>query len=220
MIQKTTLQFLDDLGNNNNRQWFTEQKERYIAAKANVDAFGQAVYEEINKTDVLEKLTLYRIYKDVRFSKEKVPYNRHFGGRMVRATSYRRGGYYFHIEPGNTYFSGAFWYPNAEDLLRIRQEIAANSSDFKALINDKEFKKYFGELAGDKLKTAPKGFDKTHEAIDLLRFKQFVAMRHFTDNEVLSTNFMEEVVATYRAVRPFFDYVSVVLTTNENGEEI
>lgn len=220
MIKKTTLKFLDDVSKNNNREWFAEHKERYLAAKENIDEFGQAIFEELSKTDVLEKLKLYRIYKDVRFSKEKIPYNRHLGGRMIRATKYRRGGYYFHIEPGNTYIVGGFWRPNKDDLLRIRQEFVADAEAFRAIINDEKFRTIFGELEGEQLKTAPKDFDKEHPAIDLLRYKQFMVRRAFTDKEVLSADFVQNVVSTYEAMRPFLDYMSVVLTTDENGEEI
>lgn len=220
MIKKTTFDFLNDVSENNNREWFAEHKERYLAAKENIDEFGQAIFEELSKTDVLEKLKLYRIYKDVRFSKEKIPYNRHLGGRMIRATKYRRGGYYFHIEPGNTYIVGGFWRPNKEDLLRIRQEFAADAEAFRAIINGEKFKTTFGELEGEQLKTAPKDFDKEHPAIDLLRYKQFVVRQTFTDKEVLSADFIKNVVSTYEAMRPFLDYMSIVLTTDENGEEI
>lgn len=220
MIKETTLKFLDDVSKNNNREWFAEHKERYLAAKENIDEFGQAIFEELGKTDVLEKLKLYRIYKDVRFVKEKIPYNRHLGGRMIRATKYRRGGYYFHIEPGNTYVVGGFWRPNKEDLLRIRQEFAADAEAFREIINSEKFRITFGSLEGEQLKTAPKDFDKEHPAIDLLRYKQFMVRRAFTDKEVLSAGFVQNVVSTYEAMRPFLDYMSVVLTTDENGEEL
>lgn len=220
MIKKTTLNFLNDVGENNNREWFAEHKERYLAAKENVDEFGEIIFEKLSKTDVLEKLKLYRIYKDVRFSKEKIPYNRHLGGRMVRAMKYRRGGYYFHIEPGNTFVVGGFWRPSKEDLLRIRQEFAADANAFWKIINDEKFLQYFGGLKGEQLKTVPKGFPKDHEAIDLLRYKQFMIRHNFTDAEVDSPDFINKVVETFQAMRPFLDYMSVVLTTDENGEEV
>ncbi len=220
MIKKTTFDFLNDVRENNNREWFDEHKVRYLEAKENVADFGEAVFAELKKNDVLEKLTLYRIYKDVRFSKEKIPYNRHLGGRMVRATKYRRGGYYFHIEPGNTHVTSGFWSPSKEDLTRIRQEFAADSTAFRKIIEDKKFIKYFGNLDGEQLKTAPKGFAKEHKEIGLIRYKQFVVHHRFDDNEVLAPNFVKKVTDAYRAMRPFLDYMSVVLTTDENGEEV
>lgn len=220
MIQKSTLKFLKDVSKNNDREWFAEHKDRYVTAKEHVADFGQAVFEELGKTDVLEKLKFYQIYRDVRFSKHKTPYKRHLGGHMVRATKFRRGGYYFHIEPGDTYITGAFWQPNKEDLLRVRQEIVANDMTFRQLITNKTFRKNFGELTGEQLKTSPKGFDKEHPAIDLLRYKQFVLKRKFSDEEVLATDFVANVVNTYEAMRPFLDYMSEILTTDENGEAV
>ena len=220
MIQKPTLKFLNDVNENNNREWFAEHKERYLLAKENVADFGESVFSELGKTDVLEKLKLYRIYKDVRFSKEKIPYNRHLGGRMIRATKYRRGGYYFHIEPQNTYVVGGFWRPNKGDLLRIRQEFAADAEVLREILNDGNFRRIFKELEGEQLKTAPRDFDKEHSAIDLLRYKQFIVRRAFSDKEVLSADFVKHVVSTYETMRPFLDYMSLVLTTDENGEEV
>ena len=220
MIQKPTLKFLNDVNENNNREWFAEHKERYLLAKENVADFGESVFSELGKTDVLEKLKLYRIYKDVRFSKEKIPYNRHLGGRMIRATKYRRGGYYFHIEPQNTYVVGGFWRPNKGDLLRIRQEFAADAEVLREILNDGNFRRIFKELEGEQLKTAPRDFDKEHSAIDLLRYKQFIVRRAFSDKEVLSADFVKHVVSTYETMRPFLDYLSLVLTTDENGEEV
>jgi uncharacterized protein (TIGR02453 family) len=220
MIKKTTLNFLNDVGKNNNREWFAEHQEQYLAAKENVDEFAKTVFEELGKTDVLEKLKVYRIYKDVRFVKEKIPYNKYLGGRMIRATKYRRGGYYFHIEPGNTFVVGGFWRPDKDDLLRIRQELTADATDFRKIIEDKKFIQYFGSLNGEQLKTSPKGFDKEHPAIDLLRYKQFMVRHNFTDAEANSPDFVNKATETFQAMRPFLDYMSVVLTTDENGENL
>lgn len=220
MIKKATLNFLNDVSENNNREWFAEHKERYLAARENVAEFGEVIFEELGKTDVLEKLKLYRIYKDVRFSKEKIPYNKYLGGRMIRATKYRRGGYYFHIEPKNTFIVSGFWQPSKEDLLRTRQELAADATAFRKIIESKDFIKYFGSLNGEQLKTAPKGFDKEHEAIDLLRYKQFMIRHNFTDEEVISSDFTNKTVEVFQTMRPFLDYMSVVLTTDENGVKV
>ena len=174
----------------------------------------------MSKADNIEKQKLHRIYRDVRFSKDKTPYKPALSGSMSRATKWLRGGYYFHIEPENTFVGGGFWGPNSADLARIRQEIAAYDEPLRAIIADDDFKKYFGSLVGDKVKTAPKGYSKTHPAIDLLRHKQFLVMRKFTDQEALKHNFLTEVVNTFMAMRPFFDYMSEVVTTDENGVPI
>jgi uncharacterized protein (TIGR02453 family) len=131
-----------------------------------------------------------------------------------------RGGYYIHLEPGNSFVGGGFWAPDAKDLLRIRKEFETSTKEIDKITSDKTFVKYFGELKGDAVKTAPRGFDKNHPAIELIRKKQFVVMRKFTDEEVFSDTFQKEAVKTLLAMRPFFDYMSEVLTTDLNGEPL
>jgi len=171
--------------------------------------------------DEIAQIKLYRIYRDVRFSPNKDPYKTHFSGYIERATKWKRGGYYFQISPnGNSMAGGGFWNPEKEDLLRIRQEIANDDKPLRKIINAKAFKDTFTQLDGEQLKTAPRGFDKAHPAVDLLRYKQFLISRQFTDKEVLDGNFVKELCKVYKKMRPFFDYMSDVLTTDENGVPI
>ena len=164
-IQPQLLAFLNELSENNNRPWFNANKPRFQELDKGMKAFGQALEVEMNKHDVVEGVKLYRIYRDVRFSKNKTPYKINRGGSFTRATRLRRGGYYFHIELGNSFIAGGFWGPNKEDLKRIRTEILANDQPLRAIIADSIFKKTFGELRGSQLKTAPRGFPKEHPAI-------------------------------------------------------
>ena len=223
-ISKTTLQFLKDLKLNNNRPWFNDNKDRYTAAHEEMIAFAEALIDEMSHHDNLVPMTgkksLMRIYRDVRFSKDKSPYKNHFGGGLKRATKWLRGGYYYHIEPGATFLGGGFWAPNSDDLKRIRTEIAADDKPLRKILAAPDFIKTFGNLKGDTVKTAPKGFDKAHPAIDLIRHKQFLVSRNFTDKEVLSEDFLSKVVDTFRNMKPFFNYMSEVLTTDENGVPI
>ncbi len=130
-----------------------------------------------------------------------------------------RGGYYIHIEQDNCFVGGGFWAPESQDLFRIRKEFEADRTQIDKITSDKTFIEYFGELKGEEgVKTAPKGFDKTHPAIELIRKKQFVVLRKFTDNEVCSDNFQQAIMATFSTMRPFFDYMSELLTTDLNGE--
>ena len=221
-ITSDNFEFLKELGLNNNREWFTENKKRYEANLKNIVVFADALLAKMNEHDVLEtptgKKSLFRIYRDVRFSKDKSPYKTHWSGSFRRATQLRRGGYYFHIQPGNqSFIGGGFWEPNKEDLQRIREEIAADPSEMRQILSNPNFIKTFGALQGEQLKTAPKGFDKEHPAIDLLRYKQFIFSRNFTDKEVLQPNFLEQANQTFQHMRPFFDYMSDVLTTDANG---
>ena len=219
-ISPETLQFLKQLRSNNNRDWFTKNKPTYEEALANIKEFVQAVKDEISHHDELEGHKIFRIYRDVRFSKDKTPYKTSFSGSFRRATKWKRGGMFFSISPGESLAAGGFWKPESKDLARIRQEIAASPDELRAIISSKSFVDTFGSLEGDQVKSAPKGYKKDDPAIDLLRYKQFLVYRHFTDKEVCSDNFAQILSDTYKAMRPFFDYMSDVLTTDENGVQI
>ena len=220
-LPATSLDFLKDLKENNNRDWFNDRKVIFQQEQQYIEAFADALLLEMNKHDVIEtptgKHALHRIYRDTRFSKDKTPYKTNWSGGFKRATKFRRGSYYFHIEPGNSFVSGGFWAPNTPDLKRIREEISYDSAAFRKILNAPAFKKTFGSLQGEQLKTTPKGFDPNDEAIDLLRFKQFRVARHFSDQEVLSKDFLYQVNDTFKQMRPFLDYMSTTLTTDANG---
>lgn len=220
-IPVSTLKFLKDLQANNNRPWFNDQKPRYQEAHAHLVEFAENLISAMSQHDLLEPMTgkksLFRIYRDTRFAKDKTPYKGHFSGSLKRATKLRRGGYYYHIEPGASFLGGGFWGPNPADLKRIREEIAADPQPLRKIIASADFQKTFGELKGDKVKTAPKGYAKDHPAIDLLRHKQFVVSRSFSDKEIMAPDFLEKVVDTFCKMHPFFNYMSEVLTTDSNG---
>jgi uncharacterized protein (TIGR02453 family) len=220
MLTKSTFEFLELLAKNNNRDWFTENKKRFETENNLAKAFFSEVYADLEKIDSLEKMQVFRIYRDVRFSKDKFPYKNHFSVGFSRTKPMLRGGMYLHIENEASFVGGGFWAPNNEDLLRIRKEIELDASDLREIISNTTFKKMFGTLEGEELKTAPKNFDKTHPDIDLIRKKQYLLTRKFTNKEVMSPNFKEEVIATFAAMRPFFNYMSDVLTTDLNGESL
>ena len=220
MLQNSIFQFLTQLKENNNREWFAENKKAFLAEEKLTKTFFAAVYADLEKIDSLDKMQVFRIYRDVRFSKDKSPYKNHFSVGFTRTKPMLRGGYYLHIEPGGSFVGGGFWEPNPVDLNRIRKEFEMDDEEIRTIIADETFKKFFGELKGEELKTAPKGFDKTHPAIDLIRKKQYLLTRSFSDKEVLAPNFQEEVLATFQAMRPFFDYMSEVLSTDLNGESL
>lgn len=225
VISKKTLSFLKDLKSHNDRGWFNDQKVRYTSAHENMIEFASALIREMGKHDELVPMTgkqsLFRIYRDVRFSKDKSPYKTAFAGRMKRASKMRRGGYYYHIEPGNTVIAGGFWGPDSKDIKRIREEIAVDSTPLRNIITDKNFKKYFGELSGKQLKSAPQGYSKSHPDIDLLRYQQFLLVRTIEDDNLVTSDFfLKEMTNTYLQMRPFFDYMSLILTTDANGEVV
>lgn len=219
-IPTSLFAFLKELKENNNRTWFNEKKAHYQEQLKCFKGFAEALKQKMDEHDEIEALKVFRIYRDVRFSKDKSPYKTNFSGSLKRATALRRGGFYFHVEPGNSMLAGGFWGPNSKDLKRIRQEIAADDQPLRKILDSGSIKKHFGQLKGDTVKTAPKGYKKDHSAIDLLRYKQFLLIREFSDDEVLDSSFLEAAAATFSAMLPFHNYMSEVLTTNENGELI
>jgi uncharacterized protein (TIGR02453 family) len=224
VIPKSSLDFLDQLKENNNKVWFEAQKPNYLKELNHIETFAGALLQELSLSDVLEtssgKKSVYRIYRDIRFSKDKTPFKTFWGGSYTRATAARRGGYYFHLEKGNSFLAGGFWGPNAADLKRLRNEFAFDAKPLREILQSKSFINTFGTLQGEQLKTTPKGFDPNHEAIDLLRYKQFLIIKRFTDEKVLSALFLEQALETFKNMKPFFDYMSEVLTTDINGISI
>lgn len=218
MLQMSVLDFLNILKENNNREWFAENKKVFENQQKAVKLFFNKIGTELGEIDGIERTQIFRIYRDVRFSKNKLPYKNHFSAGFTRTKPMLRGGYYLHIEPGGSFVGGGFWEPNKDDLLRIRREIELDASELREIINQTSFKKFFGTLDGEELKTAPRDFDKNHPNIDLIRKKQFLVTRNFSDVEVLSPEFEKEIINTFEAMRPFFNYMSDVLTTNLNGE--
>ena len=219
-IDKKLLGFLSQLNQNNNKEWFEANKKTYVEQQEFFKHFCDEIFKSLGKTDQLEAAKVFRIYRDIRFSKDKTPYKTNFGASFSRINPYFRGGYYLHIAPGNSFAGGGFWDPAPNDLKRIREEIAADAKPLKKIQANKTFQSYFNKLEGDQLKTMPKGFSSDLEGEDLIRRKQYLVMRKFTDKEIAAENFSDEVVATFKAMRPLFDYMTLVLTTDHNGESL
>lgn len=217
----TTFNFLQELSQNNNREWFTAHKEEYETAKKEAEIFFRSVYDEVAKTDFVSEMKIYRIYRDVRFSKDKTPYKTHFGLYFQRKQPHYRGGYYVCLSPEETFVGGGFFDPNKEDLYRIRKEIELDGEGFSAVMTSENIQKYFGgNLWGDELKTAPKEFDKNDPMITYIRKKQFLLKHDFTTEEVFQPDFQQKIIDSLVAMRPFFDFMTTALTTNLNGESI
>jgi uncharacterized protein (TIGR02453 family) len=208
MIQKSTLGFLKKLKQNNNRDWFEKNKEVFLKAKADMEKMVQCIIDEIGKSDKRikgqdAKKCMFRIYRDVRFSKDKRPYKINLsaiigpGGKKIHDVP----GLYIHIQPGASFVAGGLWQPEPPHLAAIRQEIDYSAKEFMKITGNKDFKKYFGKLsAEDKLKTVPKGYDKTHPQIEFLKLKSFIVERSFTDAQVTSASFAKEVAKTAKAM--------------------
>jgi uncharacterized protein (TIGR02453 family) len=212
--------FYKDLDKNNNREWFESHKPRFKALESEVKDFNEIVKFGLEETDDIEKIKMFRIYRDVRFSKNKTPYKTHFGVSFHRKKPNLRGSYYMHLAPQNSFIASGFWNPNPMDLLRIRKDLEMDAQELRDVITDFTFKKVWGELQGDLVKTSPKGFNIDHPNIDLIRHKQFLFIKRFDDKSVLSSDFQKEVIKSFTAIRPFFDLMTNVLTTDLNGVSI
>jgi uncharacterized protein (TIGR02453 family) len=186
--------------------------------------FANSLLDEMRKFDQIEtvsgKKSLFRIYRDVRFSKNKQPYKTSWSGSFRRATSALRGGYYYHIEPGNTFIAGGFFGPNPSDLKLIRNHLDLDDAPLRAILDSSLIKSYFGALTGDQVKSAPRGFSADHPAIDLLRFKQFILRHDYANTEVLQKGFSVKIAEGFQNLIPFFDVMSEMLTSDLNGNSI
>lgn len=219
-ITKEVLHFLRELEENNNRDWFNDHKKEFKVLESQVKKSFKTLKDKMGSHDEIERLKMFRIYRDIRFSADKTPYKSHLSGSFSRLGPQRRGGYYLQIKPGGSLIATGFWEPDKKDLYRIRKELELDAGRFRKTIGQPAFKKVWGTLEGDEVKTAPKGFNKEDPNIDLIRKKRFIFVRNFTDSEVVSDSFLEEVNASFKAIRPFFDLMSEVLTTDLNGESL
>lgn len=216
---KRTFDFLKKLSRNNNREWFEKNKPTYLSIKEEFQHFVADVlhlmipYDQSLEGQDPLKLT-FRIYRDIRFSKDKTPYKTFLSAGMSSAG---KGtgipGYYFQIEPGNkSMIASGLYLPSAENLAKIRQEIDYNGDKLKAVLSERKFKKLFGELwDGDKLKTMPKGYSKDHPHIECLKLKSFMATHTFDDADVLHKNFIRKLVESMKATKPLNDFLNEAL---------
>jgi uncharacterized protein (TIGR02453 family) len=215
MLSKNLLDFLSDLKENNYKEWFHENKPRYQKLRKEFEQFIALTIADIAQFDssvqnLEPKQCIFRINRDIRFSNDKSPYKTNFGGFIVPGGKKAgNAGYYIHIEPGNCFLAGGLYSPPADRLKAVRNEIYENTDDFKKILNDKSFKKHFKEIMSDeKLKTAPKGFPKDFEDIDLLRYKHYAVAKKVDDNLITSEKFSDEIRETFKALYPFNQYIN------------
>ena len=220
MVLSSSVSFFKKLKKNNNRDWFAENKPKFKELELEIKAFGEELKDRLNEFDNVDRFKLFRIYRDIRFSKDKTPFKTHFGLTWHRTKPLNRGGYYLHISPGKNFLACGFWDPNTNDLKRIRKELEYDAKEFRDIIASKEFFSVWGNLEGSELKTAPRNFDKNHPDIDLIRKKQYIFSISFSDEEVCEPQFINKLENALKMVRPFTDYMSDVLTSDENGESL
>jgi uncharacterized protein (TIGR02453 family) len=210
------LKFLKALAKNNNREWFEKNKEKYLEAKNGFDEFLDVFHKDLVKIDenlatLNPRKAAFRIYRDVRFSKDKSPYKTNMGaGFSPNGKMEFEPGFYIHIQPGDkSFIAGGLYMPNPEQLSKVRQEIDYNADRLLKILNEKKFKSLFKGLdANDKLKLVPKGYAKDHPHIDLLKNKSFVVSHMFKDSEVANKNFGKKAIEACKLIKPLNDYLS------------
>lgn len=219
-IKPETLTFLKDLTQNNNREWFNENKNLYTESQENVIAFLDELIKEMAEFDeelgkIDGKKTLFRIYRDTRFSKDKIPYKTNFGASLGMGKGSHKAGYYLHIEPGKSFLAGGVYMPESSVLKEVRKEISLYGEDFLKIISQKEFKKHFPELdQDDKLKKIPQGFEKEDPMGEYLKLKSFIVLYHLKDEEVLDKDAVKNMTKIFNLMKPFNDFLNTPLTLN------
>ncbi|MDP4266393.1 MAG: DUF2461 domain-containing protein [Bacteroidota bacterium] len=212
-VQKA-LPFLRELNNNNNREWFHNNKTWYEEAKKEFEIFLDELIIETGKFDenikyLNSKDCIFRIYKDIRFSKDKTPYKTNFGGYIVPGgKNSGRAGYYLHIQPDNSFIAGGIYMPAPEILKAVRQEIYYNISEFKEIMNNLVFKKYFNGIDGEVISRPPKDFPKEFPDIDLLKYKSYNVLCPLEDIEITSEGLFDYVIAAFKAMSPFNKFLN------------
>ncbi len=217
MISSSSLTFLKTLKKNNNKVWFDKNREKYLAAKSDFEVVVSLLLQKLVLFDedikeLSPKNCTFRINRDIRFSKNKTPY------KINLSASFNRGGkksvyagYYFHLQPGNSFVGGGLWMPEPEGLKKLRQEIDYCFPEFQKIITSRGFKKHYGELEKDPkqmLVNVPKGFEKENQAADYLRLKNFIATKNLSDADVLSPNLINEVIQSFKALMPLIKFIN------------
>ena len=215
-MQSSTLQFLRTLEENNNRDWFNENKTTYQEAQQDVIYFVEKLIEEmvvfdeeIGKTDA--KKSLFRIYRDTRFSKDKSPYKTNFGASLGMGKGNQKAGYYLHIEPGKSFLAGGIYMPESSVLKEIRKEISAFGEEFLTIVEKDEFRNYFRGLSvEDKLKKVPQGFEKDDKMAEFLKLKHYIVTHPVSDEQLLNENAAKEFAKIYKAMKPLNDFLNAI----------
>lgn len=210
IMRKIILSFLEQLQENNNREWFNANKDRYVEAKAEFEVFIDSLIPAIAKFDDSVKLMtakdcIFRIYRDVRFAKDKSPYKTNFGAFIAKGGRKNHGpGYYFHLQPGECLLSGGVWMPSPDIMKKIRQEIYYNIDEFKSILNNKNFTKYFSGIDDwDRQKLAPREYPKDFPDIDLLKNKSFTISHKLDEKIIHSEKLFGYAVGVYRVMQPY-----------------
>jgi len=214
MLQKSSIQFLSQLADNNNKPWFDAHKEEYLKVKEDFEALVTSVLAGLTEMDQVfidrkAKDCIMRIYRDVRFSKDKSPYKTNLGAGFGMGGGKNTGaGYYLHIQPGKSFAGGGMWQPEAPALKAIRQEIDYSFEDFSKIVDDKKFRKLFKQIDGDKLVKVPKGYAEDNPAIEYLKLKSFTVGTAISDKDITGKNAVSTIMEAFSTMKPFVDFLN------------
>jgi uncharacterized protein (TIGR02453 family) len=220
MLQFATIKFLKDLKKNNNKPWFDANRNKYEEAKKDFGEFIQSIIDKHSKKDVSikelkAKDCMFRINRDIRFSKNKTPYKTNMGASINRGGKKSiYAGYYFHLEPAESFVGGGIWIPMPPELKKVRQEIDYNLDEFKKIVSSKKFKSVYGELYKGEdvsLSKIPQGFEKDNPAADYLKLKSFLAMKKFKESEITSKDLEKSVLEAFDALQPLIVFINKAL---------
>lgn len=214
-MKTSTLQFLKTLEKNNNREWFNEHKDLYLKAKEDVEVFVEDLIHEIAKFDdeilkIDPKKAIFRIYRDIRFSKNKIPYKTHFGASLGMGKGNKISGYYLHIEPGKSFLAGGVYQPEPSVLKEIRKEIAASSEDFLKILEHKDFRNNFRGLSVEnKLQRVPTDFEKDHPMAEYLKLKSFTVSHPISDEALLDKDAAKNFAKILQTIQPLNEFLEL-----------
>lgn len=217
MLQPSTLSFLKSLKKNNNKEWFDKNRKNYEAARQDFIAYVGNIIQQLSKTDdtiahLQAKQCIFRINRDIRFSKDKSPYKINMGAFFSKGgKKVQLAGYYFHLEPGNCFMGGGIYMPEAEAVKKIRQEIDYSFKEFSSIIHHKNFKKEYGGLEIEEeysLVREPKGYDKNNPAIEYLKLKSWLATKLLTDEEITNPGLLKKTISAFNALHPFINFLN------------
>ncbi|WP_228455471.1 DUF2461 domain-containing protein [Chryseobacterium potabilaquae] len=215
MLSQKTFDFLKKLSKNNDREWFNDNKKLYTEAQENVISFLEELIKEMGSFDeelakIDAKKSLFRIYRDTRFSKDKSPYKTNFGASLGMGKGSQKGGYYLHLEPNKSFLAGGIYMPESSVLKEVRKEISLYGEDFLKIVNHKDFKKHFPTLdQEDRLVKIPQGFEKEDPMAEYLKLKSFIVVYNIKDEEILNNkNTTKEFTKIFKLMKPFNDFLN------------
>jgi uncharacterized protein (TIGR02453 family) len=220
MFRVATLKFLKDLKRNNNKPWFDAHREEYEAAKKDFEIFIRQLIDHHSKKDksiasLTAKECMFRINRDIRFSKDKSPYKTNFGASINRGGKKSVfGGYYFHLEPGHAFAGGGIWMPMPGELKKIRQEVDYCFDEFKKIISSKKFKSVYGGVDRSdeyKLSRVPKGYDPANPAAEYIKLKSFIALCPIADHELTSKELLKKSSTAFETLQPLVEFINRAL---------